>query len=72
MEIYRFRVYRGWYAYIFPKDAEDARQQFLDNGHPADAISEIEKAEDGQGFEFKMNSIEEKRAWRSSQASEAQ
>lgn len=56
MEIYRFRVYKGWYAYVFLKDAQDARQQFLDEGHPADAVGEIEKSKDGQDFEFKMNS----------------
>lgn len=71
MEIYRFRVYRGWYAYVFLEDAQNARQYFLDNGHPPDAIGDVEESEDRQGFEFKMNSIEEKRAWLHPQASEA-
>lgn len=57
MEIYRFRVYKGWYAYAFLVDAQDARQQFLDKGHPPEAVSEIEKSEDGQDFEFKMNPV---------------
>jgi hypothetical protein len=57
MEIYRFRVYKGWYAYVSLGDAQDARQYFLDEGHPPDAIGEVEKSEDGCDFEFKMNPL---------------
>lgn len=63
MEIYRFRVYKGWYAYTTLEDAETARQYFLDSGHSVAAVGDIEKSQDNQGFEFKMNATEEKRAW---------
>ena len=63
MEIYRFRVKKGWYAYALLGDATDARQYFLDNGYQPSVIGEIEKSEDGVDFEFKMNSITPKRIW---------
>ena len=61
MEIYRFKVIKNWYAFALRPDAEDARDYFLKSGYPPEMVGTIEKAQDGQDFEFKLNSIQPRR-----------
>ena len=56
MQLFKFRVKKNWYAYLFLKEALEAQQYFIDRGYPL--VSEVEPSGE-EDFEFKLNPISE-------------